>query len=272
MKPTAAVVSYVDPESQQFYVLDFDIVTSEEHDVSASVTTHPVQEGANITDHVRPDLKRLNLKVRVSDSPINNVTTGVSPRPLLGTRASVVLEGLASKQETTFQVTGGYPPLTLPNGVPFVSGLSVPTLGGQRPFVEPRVTPGSQTYALTTVNWPYLKFPESMARVKTVWQVLQFLCLDGIPVEVNSDLNHYPRMLITQLGAPRDGTTGQEISRSLQELRTARTSRTNLSIKAAKPKEKRAEKPVFQGKKGTPIRLKTKTSLAHQAQDLALGR
>jgi hypothetical protein len=269
MKPQAAIIAYVDPVSNTYYVLDFDIVKAEEHSLSAQVTTHPVQEGANITDHVRPNLRHVSLKIRITDSPINQVTLGASPGPLMGSYGPVSIAGSTSKLASYASITGGYPPLTVPSQVPILAGLSVPTLGFPRPFVEAKTTGGETITVPVQLSANALKTPP-MDRVKRMWNAWARLCLEGIPVEVNSDLYQYPRMLITSVSAPRDGTNGLEISIDLQELRTARTSKTFVNLKAAKPKEKRAEKPAFQGKKGTPIRLKTKTSLAHSTQTASL--
>lgn len=273
MKPQAAIVAYVDPVSGQFSVLDFDIVKAEEHSVSSTVSTHPLQIGADITDNARPNLRRLSLRVRVTDSPINRTTLGIATatrtdgsitinqQDKVGTPASVVLEGLSSRQATAFQVSGGYPALTVPNGVPLVSGLSAPTLGFPRPFVDAKVTPGTQDTTRSPVNWSYLQFPQ-LDRVKRIWQRFSSLCLESIPVEIVSDLEHYPRMLITQVSAPRDGSNGLEISLDIQELKTAKTARAFVSIKVApKPKEKRAEVPTLLGKKGSPTTFKVKRSL-----------
>lgn len=52
-------------------VLWFDVVVSEQWDEDAEVTEHPVEQGANIGDHVRVALVKCSLKVRSSNEPLD---------------------------------------------------------------------------------------------------------------------------------------------------------------------------------------------------------
>ena len=45
------------------------VVLSEEHDRSAMVTEHTVEQGSNIIDHIRPNPKTLKLEVFISNTP-----------------------------------------------------------------------------------------------------------------------------------------------------------------------------------------------------------
>jgi len=59
----------------------FDVVVSEEWGEDAEVTEHPVEQGANVGDHVRVKLVTCKLKVFVSQEPID-------ASPFLGTAGS----------------------------------------------------------------------------------------------------------------------------------------------------------------------------------------
>lgn len=50
----------------------FDSVLSEDWDEPASVTEHPVENGANVADHVRVGLAKVTLKVRVTNEPLDS--------------------------------------------------------------------------------------------------------------------------------------------------------------------------------------------------------
>ncbi|MEY4507963.1 MAG: hypothetical protein RLZZ450_85 [Pseudomonadota bacterium] len=260
------VLAYTDPNTGLFSVVDFDILTGEEHTISAAVSSHPVEEGANISDHVRPELQRLTLRVRVTDSPINRVTlTGTSPAPLAGFYGTIPIVGKTSRQLSYANVSGGYPPLTLPNGIPLIGGLSAPTLGGTRPFVAPIAIPGERGEDFVTLQANVLKLPP-LQRVRKVFEIFEVLCRTGVPCEVHSELRYYPRMLISQVGAPRDGTNSVEFSLSLQELRTAKTQKVFVQLKQPKPAQKRAEKEAAQGKQAEPFKFDDKASLGVQLQ------
>lgn len=56
--------------SGQVQAIEFDVVEREVHDASATITEDQVEEGANTSDHVRPNHDRLSLDVVVSNQPI----------------------------------------------------------------------------------------------------------------------------------------------------------------------------------------------------------
>jgi hypothetical protein len=51
-------------------VLRFDAVKSEVQERTNLITEHPVESGANITDHIRPNLNKVTLEAFVSNSPL----------------------------------------------------------------------------------------------------------------------------------------------------------------------------------------------------------
>lgn len=51
--------------------LIIDVVTSETRTIASTVTAHPVEDGAPVSDHIRPDLKRITLECAHSESPIS---------------------------------------------------------------------------------------------------------------------------------------------------------------------------------------------------------
>lgn len=50
--------------------LFFDVVFSETHNASSTVTEHPVEMGADVTDHVRPNVDRVMIEGFISNAPI----------------------------------------------------------------------------------------------------------------------------------------------------------------------------------------------------------
>lgn len=53
--------------------LFFDVVLQETQEMTSAVTEHPVEKGANVTDHVRAENDRVSLEVYVSNSPARDV-------------------------------------------------------------------------------------------------------------------------------------------------------------------------------------------------------
>jgi hypothetical protein len=54
------------PDSQ----IAFDATTNEQHDSTVTVTEHPIEDGATITDHIQNDPDGLQLQGIISDNPI----------------------------------------------------------------------------------------------------------------------------------------------------------------------------------------------------------
>ena len=55
--------------------LVIDATVREGHEAGADVTSHPIEQGADVSDHVRPHLDSLTLEVVVSNHPITLPTT-----------------------------------------------------------------------------------------------------------------------------------------------------------------------------------------------------
>ena len=51
-----------------------DACVKEDHALENATTDHPVEEGYNVTDHSRPQPRRLSLECVVSNSPIGRST------------------------------------------------------------------------------------------------------------------------------------------------------------------------------------------------------
>lgn len=63
--------------SGQVQSIEFDCTERDAHDSSATITEHSMEEGADASDHVRPNLDRVTLDVVVSNQPIKVPKTQV---------------------------------------------------------------------------------------------------------------------------------------------------------------------------------------------------
>lgn len=69
-------ITFEEPEgSGQLQSIQFDAVVRDTHESTATVTEHPVEQGANISDHVRADLDSIVLEAIVSNFPITQPPT-----------------------------------------------------------------------------------------------------------------------------------------------------------------------------------------------------
>ncbi|HEY1696174.1 MAG TPA: hypothetical protein VGG39_28600 [Polyangiaceae bacterium] len=120
----AAYLSWLDASGTRNWIT-FDVVESESWDGGADVSEHPVEEGANVTDHVRVRLTKCTLKVFVSNEPIDAA-------PYAGT------------QQTVAQVTTAPISVPTPSWMPGNGIITLPS--------APARTPGSGVITATMWN------------------------------------------------------------------------------------------------------------------------
>lgn len=65
------------PQAGARVVFEFDAVERLQLEAAAEVTEHPVEQGANIADHVRPTNRTLRLEAWVTDTPVTAPTTAM---------------------------------------------------------------------------------------------------------------------------------------------------------------------------------------------------
>src|SRR6267143_513293 len=58
------------PDRVRLDVITVDATIQETHALEADITEHPVEQGPNITDHIRPKLKRYTIDGIISNTPI----------------------------------------------------------------------------------------------------------------------------------------------------------------------------------------------------------
>lgn len=64
------MLMWPDKKTGEMQKLRFDVVSSESYEEVMAITSHPVEEGANIVDHARPEHTRLTIEGYVSNKPI----------------------------------------------------------------------------------------------------------------------------------------------------------------------------------------------------------
>lgn len=70
---TVGYVRTDDTGADTFVILEVDAVMSESHEVMATLTDHPVERGADLSDHKRPGQRRYRLEGLVTNTPIGSV-------------------------------------------------------------------------------------------------------------------------------------------------------------------------------------------------------
>lgn len=165
--------------------LEIDATITEITDISAEVTEHPVEEGVNVTDHVRPGLLRVQLECIVSNTPTR-------PR----------VEGSAT---TTVE-------LEIPGRTIFAGGA----VGTTRSRTEGRQP--------STIPARVLTFSQEFDRPVEVRDQLQALMHGGTPVDIlGLRLGDLERWLLVGMSPEVAATDSIRFTLTAQELRTAVT-------------------------------------------------
>ncbi len=169
--------------------LSFDAVTSESHNKSNTITEHPIEAGADITDHVRPNLDRVILECFISNTP--------------------VYSNVGLQNQIPLYVPDPPTPITL-NGAINVIGDALSSL----------INPKNQIVANV------FTFDNAPDFVAQALQVLETLRTQGTLVNVVCPSYVYNNMLIEEFECNRDpGTgTGASFNITLREIRTVASS------------------------------------------------
>lgn len=215
------VAAFLLPDDQSSLIVPFDLTMSEAHEATAEVTEHPVEQGANIADHVRQNPQTLSLEVYVTNTPSND------------------LGGRGSKETLELQYPRFEPPLAPTPGSLFraaknaTSGLVNSLLGGG---------PATSITVLT--------FGEEFDRVKETHDTLLDLWNRGQTMAVVTSTQTYESMVLTRVSLPRDHSGGASFNLDLKHISTV----TTATVKAPQPAEKRGAPSQNKGSQaGKPV-------------------
>jgi hypothetical protein len=233
--------------------IEFDATVRELHTSSVTLTEHPVEKGANISDHVRPELTHLTCEALVTNHPIRLPRTnmqGVSGRVQALDLAWRI--GEESVRKTRLEI----PKRTeIPIGVPLVGALITQADlldGTEVREVDGLVfTPGPDGAAAQV-----LQFDGEFDRVRSVYEELLTLQASATLLTVNTSIKEYDNLILQNLTAPREIKDGASITFTfdLREIRFATTqtvkvsadkkrqpaAKTNLGAKPTEPVERRS--------------------------------
>lgn len=196
-------------------VVVFDATVRENHGVSAVATEHPVARGANISDHVRPERRRLSAECHVTNTPLR------SPN----------VDGASGE----------------------ISALELSTTRRQFSRYAKAKSGGGVDLAETeetaqTVQANVLQFSTDFDRVQTVYDLLDLLCTTGTEITVVTSLRQYDSMVIVDVGAPRDAGSRNAV---LFTLEMVEISFAEMELVGTpEPLETRAERRNRRGSQG----------------------
>jgi hypothetical protein len=197
-----------------------DCTVRERHGMSAEVSEHPVEDGADIADHIRRRPNALTLECVISNTPV------IAPE---------------SHADGAAEITVKVPVPPAPVKLPFGLGDAAVRVG---PFGELAIKEGRDA----TVK----SFDPAFDRVQTVWAELDAMMTEGRVVTVHTSLTDYVDMAIEDVDAPRSVETFKSLrfTISFKQIRTVKSEKSTALV-PSKPgasslvsKGKQAAKPA----------------------------
>lgn len=197
--------------------LHFDAVLSESVTHTATVTSHPVEDGPDVSDHIRDELDEIELEVFITNQPIKDVNNlyGVDENYIEAIdieKKVPVIQGveLDIPKYRPFPVTPGALMQTIGNAIKDAfSDATVAQLHGK---TETETLSG----AASLLNWP-TKFN---AVTDTVAKLVEWKKA-GVVGQVITPWKTFPSMVITRVSGVRTAAQGDGsmVTISLKEIR-----------------------------------------------------
>lgn len=181
--------------------LEIDAVTDEQHDAANTITEHPVEKGAAITDHIRQNADTISITGTISNTPIHLPTDHAGGARQIDVTINAVWKGYDSRGS----VRGVKKTLddVVPLPLPALLG-SIPVGQGDEVQIGALVPGGSAT---TTVKG----FSIAFDRVKDCDQALLKIRNDSTLCRVITQLRTYESMGILNYEVSRKPETGDAL-------------------------------------------------------------
>jgi hypothetical protein len=216
----------------------FDATLSVDHVAEADVPEHPVEDGVNVSDHVRAKLDVLSAKVHVTNTPIRvpSNDSGLAdptidgPNGLVFNASNQEMFTITHNRILSRAVAAPGASLTVRVGFDEVSARV-----GLNAFIVPaQIAPVTLTVAVVTH-----KPGNEIERVRAVYNALVQHRARGTIFSVLTKLRDYDNMILTRVGAPESIEDGDAVTISL-EMREVRFAAVEIGDPLApQPREPR---------------------------------
>jgi len=222
-------------------VVNFDAMLSEVHNDSATVTEHPVESGAKVSDHVAPNQPKLSVEAFVTNTPIssNLIPSFFTSQQIglqIGVQLPMVLQGAMNRWVNGAQVRGG-------------DIFPLQTNGFKRPQTPIVTTAATRAQIPNVVAGSSLQFPRRVDRAREVYDALQKVMKKRVEVAFYTDIRDYPSVYISSMSVPRVAEDSLTFSMELTAVEFA-DSKT-VTVTKRRPEEKRAAETAVQGPQPT---------------------
>lgn len=236
-----------------------DCSVRETHSLQASVTKHNVEDGADVTDHVRTQPDALQLEGIVSNTPLEQPMSHTGGA-ILDTQAIVELLDADGQRIRRLQQVGtfdypleGEPMLGVFSVVPFAGEvLAALRVGNFIPHKRLNIiVPLDKAVTSNVLFGTGPRFNIDMARTVSVADALRATFLARKPIQVVTAMRRYENCILTDLQIEREASRGQNLffSASCEVIRIVK-SQTGLAG-PTKPVQTRAKAAINTGPQNT---------------------
>lgn len=226
---------WTDDESGELDSVQFDVTTSEEPTDTVSITEHPVEEGADITDHVRKEPELITVEGYITNTPhpgnigpdddhvwsTTNVTAGaIGPMKTDTIELDVASPGVQLSETGLIQA-----------GISALGSLVTGGANNQAKVLRPG------NHRTDSVSAKVFSSPSGMNRARRAYDKLLYVQQQALLVTVVAEDREYFDMVIERLAKPRatgDGTA-VKFQLDLHRIRIA-SSQTVESPQPAQPR------------------------------------
>lgn len=237
VKPSTAksvVLLEWDNKQGESLSMRFDVVTSVNPEDTVDISDHPVEEGADVTDHARTKLARLTIEAvtSLSPNPVND------PDAKQVNNAGNVFAAMMEEQKLkTISLNIPTPPVQLSE-----SGVIQAGIGAIKNsiFGAPKAT--VRTASKQVINSRSVTVIQRVAgfsRPRDVYAQLLFLKDEHTLLHIKTLHREYSKMMIERIASPRTVGDGSNIKFQIdfKEIRTV----SSLLVQAPQPVEPRAQ-------------------------------
>jgi hypothetical protein len=237
----ATSIYWTDTDSGEVVTVVFDAITALTPEDTVDITEHPVEEGANVTDHARSQAGRLTIECVVSMVPNIDLDTDIGLEVVHLSPVNVMKPG--APQTVTLDIPS--PPIQLSESGLLQAGIGA--LTGLLSGAPKAKLNGIAIPSLATQDVKLLQQDSPRNRVRDIYQKLLLVKDQHALITVLTLHRDHFDMMIERIADPRTAADGSsaKFQIDLKEIRTV----SSQQVQAPKPSEPRAAAPKAGGSK-----------------------
>lgn len=238
----------------------FDATIKETHGNAGTATEHPVETGANISDHFIKSRNRVSLEVQVTNTPITNLGVDGVDGAVAPLDVSSVARQLVAGASVAGDTGGALEAVS-------TALLPFPVARALRNIPPPTVTPATWEERAKTHSASVLQFSQPFDRVAAVRTILKELQDAGSLLSVITAVDQYDQMVLENMETVRADRDSVDMILDFVEVITVESQ----IVDVPDPVEPRGKKKTNAGAQPTEPASAENVSAWNQLQEAFTG-